>query len=261
MQTSYNFTHAIIRRPARSVVAGLRAGSGPDPTFDGVAAEHAAYAAALVNAGLAVTLLPPLDAFPDSVFVEDPALVFSEGAILLRPGAPSRRAEPETLAATLRDRFETVLTLGEGFVDGGDVLATPAAVFIGLSARTDKTGAAALALLLDRLARPARIVDTPAGVLHLKTDCALLDDESVLATPRLAASGVFGKFKVILTAPGEEASANALRINQKLFVGAGYPRTIELLARAGFDVAPLAVDEISRIDAGLSCMSLRWRAI
>jgi dimethylargininase len=36
-------------------------------------AEHAAYVAALEAAGVAVTVLEPLEAFPDSVFVEDPA--------------------------------------------------------------------------------------------------------------------------------------------------------------------------------------------
>lgn len=260
MSAIHDFTHAIVRKPARSVVGGVRAGGGPDPTFEGVANEHAAYSAALVNAGLAVTVLPALEDFPDSIFVEDPALVFPEGAILLRPGAKSRAGEVAHIEPALRDRFETVLALEEGVADGGDVLTTPERVMIGLSARTDKAGAEALMRLLAKLGRRALIVETPKDVLHFKTNCSLIDDETVLTTPRLARSGVFKGFREILTAGGEDAAANALRVNGALFVGAWFRRTRETLDRAGYKLVPLPVEEIGRIDAGLSCMSLRWRA-
>src|SRR4051812_30615093 len=88
----FDFTNAIVRTPAPSVVDGLRVG-GEAPSHDGVLAEHRAYVAALEAAGLNVEVLAPLDEFPDSVFVEDPAFVLAEGAILLRPGAPSRIGE------------------------------------------------------------------------------------------------------------------------------------------------------------------------
>ena len=91
----FDFTDAIVRRPGASVVKGLRAGDGQDPSLEGVLAEHAGYIAALRAAGLAVQELEPLEQFPDAIFVEDPALVFGNGAILLRPGAPSREAEGE----------------------------------------------------------------------------------------------------------------------------------------------------------------------
>lgn len=256
-----SFTHAIVRRPARSVVAGLRAGAGPDPSFEGVVNEHAAYCAALINAGVAVTILPALEEFPDSVFVEDPALVFPEGAILLRPGAESRAGEVAEIEPVLRDRFETVLALADGFADGGDILTAPGGVMIGLSARTDRKGGEALIKILAKLGRRARLVDTPAGVLHFKTDCALIDDETVLATRRLSKSDFFKGLRVIETPEGEEAAANALRVNEALFVGARFKRTIDVLAREGFAIVPLPVDEIGKIDAGLSCMSLRWRSL
>ncbi len=256
------FNRAIVRTPARSVCQGLRALDRGDPTYDGVAAEHGAYVAALRAAGVEVTVLPPLVEFPDSIFVEDPALVFTEGAILLRPGARTRRGETETLAPTLREAFDLVLDLpGQGFADGGDVLTTSGSVMIGLSARTDRAGAEALRRRLEQLGHPSEIVATPQGVLHFKTDCALADEETVLCTRRLAASGVFrGRFRELLVPEGEEAAANALRINGVLLVGAGFPRTIDLMTDAGFSVVPLPTHEIGRIDAGLSCMSLRWFA-
>ncbi|MEO8175140.1 MAG: arginine deiminase family protein [Sphingomicrobium sp.] len=240
------------------MVDGLRAHDRGPPSFDGIVAEHDAYVAALRSAGLAVTVLEPLEAMPDALFVEDPALVFSEGAILLRPGAPSRQAEAAAIAPTLRGLFETVIELPQGFADGGDVLVTPERVLIGRSARTDAAGAAALVQCLARLGRQAEVVEPPAGVLHLKTACSLLDDETVLATPALARTEMFGGLRQVITPDGEDGAANALRINDGLLVSAGYPRTIDLLGSLGFTVVALDTLEIAKLDAGLSCLSLRW---
>ena len=255
----YQFNNIIVRTPSKSVVNGLRADDRGNPTFEGVKAEHDAYIAAMKDAGVKVTVLPALEAFPDSIFVEDPALVFTEGAILLRPGAETRVKETPEIEPTLRAMFETVLDLpGNGFADGGDVLTTRESVMIGLSARTNKVGAEALQACLTKLGRKSEIVATPEGVLHFKTDCSLLDDETVLSTARLAESGAFERFKQVIIPEGEEPAANALRVNDVVMVGSDFPRTIEMLDKLGYKVVPMKTTEIGKIDAGLSCMSLRW---
>lgn len=255
----FEFNRAIVRRPSASVVHGQRAGGGPDPTLEGIRREHAAYVLALEAAGLVVTALPALEAFPDAVFVEDPALVFTNGAILLRPGAPTREAESLALEPHLREQFDPVIALAEGHVDGGDVLVTPEKILIGLSARTDPTGAAALVGLLARLGRQGHVVRTPPDVLHLKSACSLLDQETILASAALAASGLFRGFRVLAVPEGEEGAANALRLNNTVLASAACPRTLELLDQHGFTVLPLQTTEVGKLDAGLSCMSLRWR--
>jgi dimethylargininase len=256
----YQFNSAIVRLPGRSVINGLRAHAGPAPVFEEVRLEHATYVAALRAAGVRVTVLEALEQFPDAIFVEDPALVFSQVAILLRPGAPSRSAEADALAAPLAARFPALLRLDEGHVDGGDILVTPHRVLIGLSARTDERGAAALQRLLAVIGIASETVRTPLGTLHLKSDCALIDDETVLAMPELAAAGLFGRFNVIAVPPDERAAANAVRVNDAMFVRADCRRTADLVATHGLRIVPLPVTAISRIDAGLSCMSLRWWA-
>ena len=151
-----------------------------------------------------------------------------------------------------------MLKLSDGFADGGDILVTPTRIFIGLSARTDQAGAAALMVLLNSMDLKSEVVHVPRGTLHLKSDCALLDEETILATEALANSGLFGGYRV-LVAPAEERHAcNALRVNDVVFVRAGCPRTAELLAQHGLNVIALPAAEIAKIDAGLSCMSLRW---
>jgi dimethylargininase len=260
MNRIFDFTHAIARRPGASVVKGLRAGGGADPVLNEVLAEHAGYVAALREAGLAVTELEPLEDFPDAIFVEDPALVFTQGAILLRPGASSREAEGEFLRGELAARFPVLLEQTEGYADGGDVLVMPDAAWIGLSARTDRQGAEVLIGLLDQLGIPARVAETPSEVLHLKTASSLVDEETVLATRPLVQSGIFSGYRVIEVAAGDEGGANVLRVRDRLLVGAGYPRLIDLLDGHGAKVVPIPNAAIAMIDAGFTCMSLRWRA-
>jgi dimethylargininase len=255
----FDFTNAIVREPGRSVVHGISSASSP-PGYDGVIAEHRYYVAALRGAGLMVDILPPLEAFPDSVFVEDPALVFPEGAILLRPGVASRLGEAEEMRAPLKKHFGCVLELeGEQYADGGDVLVSQDEVFIGLSKRTNRTGAERLVELLAQFGRRARVAETPADILHFKSASSLLSEDTVMATRRLAESGVFAGLKVLVVPEGEEGAANFLRINDTVFVGDRYKRTIEMLTREGFAAKPVRIDEIRKLDAGLSCMSLRWR--
>lgn len=254
------FNRAIVRTPSRSVIEGLRAVDVGAPSYDGVLAEHRNYVRVLETLGVSVETLPALEAFPDSVFVEDTALGFTGAAILLRPGAATRRGEAAEMAATLDRNFGRVLHLEDGTAEGGDVLTTPRGVFVGASARTSVAGAAALVSLLAQIGQQGFVVNTPRSVLHLKSDCSLLDDEAILCTARLAAAEPFPGFRLILTPEGEEGAANALRIGDSVLLSEGYPRTAEVLARASYNVKPLATAEIAKIDAGLSCMSLRWRA-
>ena len=256
----FDFTNAIVREPGRSVVGGISSASSP-PSYDGVVAEHRAYVASLRGAGLTVDVLPPLEAFPDSVFVEDPALVFPEGAILLRPGVASRLGEAVEMRAPLKKYFDRVLELeGEQYADGGDVLVSQEEVFIGLSKRTNRAGAERLVELLGDFGRKARVAETPADILHFKSASSLLSEDTVMATKRLADSGIFAHLKVLVVPEDEEGAANFLRINDTVFVGDRYPRTIEMLRREGFAAQGLKIDEICKLDAGLSCMSLRWRS-
>src|SRR5688572_364722 len=202
----FDFNSAIVRTPGKSVVNGLRATPGPAPVFETVLAEHQAHISALRAAGLEVTVLPSLEQFPDSVFVEDPALVFTQAAVLLRPGAPSRMAEARELTSTLTARFPAVLQLSEGFADGGDILVTPNRVLIGLSTRTNELGAAVLLGLLESIGLTGKVVIVPRGTLHLKSDCSLIDEETMLATEELKDSGLLEGYRV-LVAPNDERHA------------------------------------------------------
>lgn len=257
---SYRFTHALCRKPGASIASGLRAGEGADPDPARFAAQHAAYVAALRDEGAQVTVLEPLEAFPDSVFVEDAALCLAATAIILRPGAPSRFGEAAAITPALQQLFSDVVHLpGEaGFVDGGDILASDDEVLIGLSARTDREGANALRPVVEALGYRMRIVETPPDILHFKTDCGLLDSETVFASAALARSGCLSGYRLIECPQGEEAAANLVRFNDSVLLREGFPRTAELLDREGYQLRLLDTGEAALVDGGLSCMSLRF---
>ena len=255
----FNFTKALVRAPGRSVVDGLTSQSGPPPTFETIAVEHGRYVEALEACGLGVEILPPLENYPDSIFVEDPALVFTGAAILLRPGAASRMGEVQEIEGALRKRFARVLAIEEGFADGGDMLLSPSGMFIGLSSRTDQAGATQLGGLLRQLGMDSRVVKTPPGTLHLKSDCSLIADDHILCTAALAASDIFEGYRKLVVPESERAAANALRLNDTILVGDRFPETIRLLEGEGYRVEAVPIEGVGRIDAGLSCMSLRWK--
>jgi dimethylargininase len=257
-EACYEFTRAITRLPARSIVDGLRARDLGDPDHDQMLRDHAHYVASLREAGAEVTELPALEAFPDSVFVEDVALCLPEFAILMRPGAASRAGEVAQMAPVLRDTYEQLYEIeAPGHIEGGDILTTSREILVGRSERTDSAGIAQLAAIVEPRGYSLREVLTPPGVLHFKTDCSLLDAETILATRRLAASGCFDGYRVIHTADNEEAAANSIRYNELVLMPSGFSLTRERLLEAGYEVREINNSECAKLDGGMSCLSLR----
>lgn len=256
---TYLFTRAITRRPAASCVQGLRAEDTGTPDFDQMLADHAHYVETLKSTGAQVTELEASDMFPDAQFVEDTALCLPKGAILMRPGAPSRLGEVTQMAPTIRSHFDEVREIqGNGHVEGGDILVTAREILVGRSDRTDAAGVQELEAIASDWGYTLREVFTPAGVLHFKTDCSILDGETILSTKRLDASGCFEGYRVLHVAEGEEAAANSIRFNDLVLSPAGFPRTADILDKAGFNLVQVNNTECAKIDGGMSCLSLRF---
>ncbi len=256
---SYRFSHTVSRRPGNSVVDGLRAATRTDPVPKLFQQEHDAYIATLKKASVSTIVLPKLEVFPDSVFVEDPVLCLDNTAVILRPGAKSRFGEAAAMENDLKPIFDRIEKLtGNGFVDGGDILLTDTEALIGLSDRTNSEGVEELSSILSAHEYEVRIVHTPAGVLHFKSDCGLLDSETIFSTKVLARSGCFEGYNVIEAPEGEEAAANLIRVNDAVILRSGFEKTKQLLEESGYLVMTVPADEAAKIDGGLSCMSLRF---
>jgi len=256
---TFEFSRAITRRPAASVINGLRAEDIGTPDLTRMLEAHAHYVATLKSTGAEVIELPPVEAFPDALFVEDTTLCLPQGAVMMRPGAPSRLGEVAEMAPTIRSVYDDVRDIkGPGHIEGGDILVTGREILVGRSDRTDAAGVAELAEIVADWGHTLREVFTPPGVLHFKTDCSLLDGETILSTKRLDASGCFEGYRVLHVAEGEEAAANSIRFNNLVLAPAGFPRTAEMLRENGYDVVEIDNRDCAKLDGGMSCLSLRF---
>src|SRR5947208_12846772 len=199
-------------------------------------AQHRAYEQALSNAGYRVERLDTGPDMPDSVFVEDIAVVLDELAIITRPGAESRRRETPAVAEALAAYRPLHVIQPPGTVDGGDVLVAGRRVFIGRSSRTNDPAIAQMRQLLGP--RGYTVCDTEVrGCLHLKSAVTALDDDLLLVNREWIDAAAFGGFSFVEVDPEEPAAANALRLADRLMVSASFPRTAERLRRRGLRLA------------------------
>ena len=95
--------------------------------------EHRGYELRLEELGCRLERLPEEPDFPDSVFVEDVAVVLDEIAVITRPGALSRRGERSSIARALERHRSLGHVRAPGVLDGGDVLQVDSRLYVGLS--------------------------------------------------------------------------------------------------------------------------------
>lgn len=252
------FQRAIVKRPCRNLAKGLTAAGLGVPDHGLAVRQHDAYIEALIACGLQVTVLEADEEYPDSVFIEDTAVLTPECAVITRPGAPSRRGETAAVRAAVSRFFDPVAEIApDGTLDGGDVMAAGRRLFIGLSRRTSAAGAGALAALLQPHGYIAATVPL-RHVLHLKTGVVPLDDDTLVVAGEFADRPEFRGFTRIVVDPGEEYAANCLWINDRVLVADGYPRLRARIEAAGFATIVLDMSEFRKLDGGLSCLSLRF---
>ena len=154
--------------------------------------------------------------------------------------------------------FDNMLFVEDGFVEGGDILNINNHFIIGLSDRTNKLGAENLSNILHKLGATVEICKTPDDVLHFKSECSALDDDVILVSSKMAQLDYLkSNYQLIELPIGEEGAANTLRINDKLLLPDGFIKAEEMLSKK-YNIIKIKVDEIAKVDAGLSCMSLRW---
>lgn len=254
-------SHAIVRPPAPTFVDGITSSDLGPPDLRLALEQHEAYCRTLEGLGVTLDRLPADPAYPDSTFVEDAAIVTGKGAMLTRPGAPSRAGEVAALEAALGRWFSPLDRITPpGTLDGGDVCEAGSHFFIGVSQRTNPEGAAQLVSWLTHRGFGASVIyirDFP-GMLHLKTGLSWLGGRRLLAWASIAGHQALRGWEVVEVPKGEEYAANCISVNDKVLVAEGFPRTQALLGGLGHEVVGIDMSEYRKMDGGLSCLSVRW---
>ncbi len=217
--------------------------------------QHRNYEAALASLGVEVHRLPAEADLPDSVFVEDAAVVLDECALLTRPGAGSRRPEVASIADALRPFRQLVQIQAPGTLDGGDVLRLDRTLYVGLSTRSDRSAIDQAQAFLAPYGYRLRGVPV-SGCLHLKSAVTQVSAQVLLVNPAWVDQADFSGMSLIEIDPSEPYAANGLLVGETLIYQPAFPKTLRRLEQAG--IHPLLVDasELGKAEGALTCCSL-----
>ena len=212
--------------------------------------QHQNYVATLKQIGGKILSLPPEDSLPDSTFVEDTAFIFGETAFLSSTKETSRRNEVESVAKILKEHLK-LLQL-QPYLDGGDILSTPEAVYIGLTSRTDEKAAKFLAKQICKKMVPIPVIKG----LHLKSAVSYLGNNILLISPERVETSAFKNFKWIEVEERDSYAANCLALGNRVIMPAGFQKVNEKIRQYGFETIELEMSEFEKADGGITCLSL-----
>lgn len=257
----HKFNHVIVKRPCRAMTEGITSGLYPGrPDYELALAQHDAYIEALKSCGVQVTVLPADEDYPDSCFVEDPAVLTARCAIITNPGTDSRNGEKFSIEKAVRafypeDKIEHITA--PGTLEGGDVMMCGDHFFVGKSGRTNEEGIRQFAEILSKYGYSCSEVRLEE-VLHLKTGVNYLENNNMLVSGEFTEKAEFAAFcKVVI--PEEEAyAANCIWVNDTVIVPEGYPQVLAAVQAMGYSAITVDTSEYRKLDGGLSCLSLRF---
>lgn len=219
------------------------------------AAQHAAYERALEGLGCTIHRLPAPPDMADAVFIEDTAVVLPEIALIMRPGAESRRPETAGVEEWMKHRRLLGRIEAPGTLDGGDVLVVGRSIYVGASSRSNADGIDQLRRVVEHFGYTLHVT-TFRGCLHLKSAVTALTDAALLINTEWAPAGVFGGFELVTVHPGEPAAANIVRVGDRLLYSAAFPRTLERITQAGLSVRTVEIGELAKAEGAVTCCSL-----
>lgn len=250
--------HVIVKKPSKSYLNGLTTSDLGVPDYDLLLEQHVAYIKALKKTGVEITYLEADEAFPDSTFVEDAAVLTKEFAVITNPGAASRNGEILDIEIAVKPFYTKIYTIeAPGFLDGGDVLQADDVFYIGLSERTNEEGAKQLKAILEGANYTAHIVPLK-DFFHLKTGIAYLGNNRMVVAGEFVEHPLFESYEKLVIPSEDEYSANCILVNDYVIIPAGFTRTTELLQSNGYQTIELEMSEFQKQDGGLSCLSLRF---
>ena len=255
------FSHVIISRPGKSLSNGIT--SAPElgqPIYERAIEEHYDYEHALEQCGVDVTVLPALEQYPDSCFVEDPAVITRCGAIITNPGADSRNGEKDEIEPVVRRFFDDEHVkhiVSPGTLDGGDVMMVGDHFYVGRSARTNEEGIRQFIEILEGWGLEGSEVPLEE-VLHLKTGVNYIENNNMLVSGEFIDKPDFAQYNKIVVPEEEAYGANCIWVNDTVIVAEGYPTVLKAVQDLGYKTLVVDTSEYRKVDGGLSCLSLRF---
>jgi len=252
------FSRAIVRKPCPQMMNGLTTANLGKPDYELACVQHQNYIEALSNCDIEVTVLDENNHYPDSVFIEDTALLTPNCAIVMNPGAESRRGEPKEVIPILRNYYSSIEFIeSPGTAEGGDIMMVGSHYYIGISSRTNQEGAGQVIQILENSGLSGSMVHMQ-DMLHLKTGMAYLENNNLLATGEFVTNKDFDHYNILEIDEKEAYAANSIWINDHVLMPKGFPNTNNAIKKLGYEVIAVDTSEFMKLDGGVSCLSLRF---
>ncbi len=221
--------------------------------------QHHTYEQLLEKLGARVVSLACEPHLPDSMFVEDPAIVLDELAVIFPLGTESRRLESASLAEAISKFRKLEYVALPGNLEGGDILRIGRKLFVGVTKRSNAEGIRQLAAIL--APHHYAVIPVPVtGCLHLKSAVTGLGRQTLLANRAWFDPAPFSGYDWIDVDSAEPHAANALALGNTIIFPASFPGTRARVEAQGFHVTPLDISELQKAESGLTCSSLIFQA-
>ncbi len=226
--------------------------------------QHQQYEDALRSLGMHIISLDAEQDLPDSVFVEDVALVLDECAIMLNPGAASRRPEVASVEKVLAQYREVFHIQSPGTLDGGDILRIGRTIYMGLTSRSTENAIAQMKAILE-----PRNFQVSSGYqihtvnvtdcLHLKSAVTQVNEDTLLINPEWVFKNDFLGMQFIEVHPSEPYAANAVLVGDAIIYPSSFPKTQAKLDKRGIRILNVDVDELAKAEGAVTCCSLIFK--
>ncbi len=217
--------------------------------------QHRQYESWLTNLGCEIHRLAAEPGLPDTVFVEDTAVVLNELAIITRPRVSARKLETPAVAEILKTYRKLAYIEPPATIDGGDVLHINQTVYVGLSSRTNLEALEQMRRLLTPYGYAVSGVEV-SGCLHLKSAVTQVGENTLLINRGFVDGDMFRNYVLIDTDPSEPLGANALLVGDRVIYPAAFPKTQKRLEERGITIQAVNMSEFSKAEGGVTCCSL-----
>ena len=256
------FTKAITRKPCKALIDGITTamfGEGT-PNYETAIKQHDNYVETLRSLGLEVLDLEADERYPDSCFVEDPAVVMAECAIITNPATDSRNGEKYEIVDAIKKFYndDQIFHIeAPGTMEGGDVMLVEKHFYVGQSDRTNAEGFRQFQDIVAKFGYEATAVPVTEG-LHLKDFVIYQEKGNMLVSPKMNEEPAFSEYTRFVIEPEELYAINSMNINGTVLVPDGFPNTLKLIQDLGYPTIVMNNSEFAKIDGSLTCLSLRF---
>lgn len=233
--------------------------------------QHDKLVATLRSLGAAVDEIPFVHGAFDSVFAKDTAVFVERDAgtveaLVARPRFAQRQIEQEARTRSLLAHGVSVVGAARLPLEGGDVVMLPGArsAFMGHGFRTEPESADDLADLLGGDVTCIALHDP--RLYHLDMALAVLDDGTALvcadamSRESLARIESHPEVTEVIVVPLEEAlrfATNVVQVGSAVVTAADAPNTRRALAKRGYRVRRIDLDEFHHAGGSAACLTAR----